>query len=332
MRKSILITFVLICSLILLGVFDAKASLYEKPTDMDVIMAFSSVGGIYHRYVELLSELIREEIPGARVSTEPGGAAVNVYSLLDKQIEIGLSIAPFVNLAFYEGLEDYPRLGDELRSIAMFHEAYYNFIVMKDREIYSLEQIVEEQIPIRVSLHIRGSTSEIEAMDLLDYLGITPQDIESWGGRVIYVGTEESMRMMADGRLDAYYMGLAAMDANLYQLSRTRDIRLLDLPEGLIEAKEQEGFFGGYYPGEQFEGIDYNPRVYGFKAGPYTTTDLPNDVAYWITKIIAENLDELAQIRPPIADLTVKDLTIGIGVPLHDGAIEYYQEIGVLQK
>ena len=60
-----------------------------------------------------------------------------------------------------------------------------------------------------------------------------------------------------------------------------------------------------------------------------TNADLPEENVYQITKAIYENLAFLQAIHPATKVMAIETAIAGLPVPLHAGAVRYYQEIGV---
>jgi len=58
--------------------------------------------------------------------------------------------------------------------------------------------------------------------------------------------------------------------------------------------------------------------------------DLPEDVVYRMTKIMAAHIKDMAAVVKPIEGLTAKDMAADIGVPFHKGAAKYYREVGAM--
>jgi TRAP transporter TAXI family solute receptor len=56
----------------------------------------------------------------------------------------------------------------------------------------------------------------------------------------------------------------------------------------------------------------------------------PEDLAYKITKSLAQNVENLGNVVAAVKGLTPKDLAIDVGVPYHPGARKYYREAKVL--
>ena len=56
--------------------------------------------------------------------------------------------------------------------------------------------------------------------------------------------------------------------------------------------------------------------------------DMPEDVAYVITKSIAENFDRYVQVVKAIAMGKANKMGKDVGFPYHPGALKYYKEKG----
>jgi hypothetical protein len=58
---------------------------------------------------------------------------------------------------------------------------------------------------------------------------------------------------------------------------------------------------------------------------------LDPDIVYTIVKTVFENLDEMKKLHPAFRTLDkTKMVSDGLSAPLHEGAIRYYQEQGLL--
>jgi len=57
--------------------------------------------------------------------------------------------------------------------------------------------------------------------------------------------------------------------------------------------------------------------------------DLPDDVVYEMTKILYEHLDELRTVHQKAQAITLDTALDGMSIPLHPGAIKYYEEKGL---
>ena len=68
---------------------------------------------------------------------------------------------------------------------------------------------------------------------------------------------------------------------------------------------------------------------FGVKATLCTSADTPEDIVYYITKEVFENLNSFKDLHPAFEALTAESMLHGLSAPLHPGALKYYKEIGL---
>jgi TRAP transporter TAXI family solute receptor len=76
-----------------------------------------------------------------------------------------------------------------------------------------------------------------------------------------------------------------------------------------------------------------NPEITTFGVGAtfVTSADVPADVVYVVVKAVFENFDEFKKLHPAFENLKKEEMIKdGLSAPLHDGAIKYYKEAGLM--
>ena len=69
-------------------------------------------------------------------------------------------------------------------------------------------------------------------------------------------------------------------------------------------------------------------------AVPYflvTQADVPEELAYQMTKALYDNLDPLSAANSAAKTIKRENAVVGMRVPLHPGAERYYREVGVIK-
>ena len=72
-------------------------------------------------------------------------------------------------------------------------------------------------------------------------------------------------------------------------------------------------------------------RTFGVGATFVSSADVPADTVYVVVKAVFENFDQFKALHPAYADLTKQDMLTGLTAPLHEGALRYYKESGLIK-
>lgn len=78
-----------------------------------------------------------------------------------------------------------------------------------------------------------------------------------------------------------------------------------------------------------YPGNEEPTKTYGVLATLVTSTKVPEDIVYAITKAVYENFDEFKNMHPAWKTLRPEIMSVnGLSAPLHNGAARYYKERG----
>jgi TRAP transporter TAXI family solute receptor len=80
--------------------------------------------------------------------------------------------------------------------------------------------------------------------------------------------------------------------------------------------------------GGSYNGVDEDITVLGIPNVLAVSSEMPDDVAYAITKAMFENIAELRAVHPAANETTIEFTMSATPVPLHPGALRYYEEVG----
>ena len=86
----------------------------------------------------------------------------------------------------------------------------------------------------------------------------------------------------------------------------------------------------GEIPGRVYKGTDAAQPTFGTMATIVVSEDMPDEVAYAITKSVFENFDDFRKLHPALAGLTKAQALRGETVPFHHGAVRYFKEVGLM--
>ncbi|MEZ5071310.1 MAG: TAXI family TRAP transporter solute-binding subunit [Bacteroidales bacterium] len=152
---------------------------------------------------------------------------------INAPVDFGITSSAFLTTAYrgeFMGGGPYKNL----RLIAKIEDPFYFLIAVKRNRDPTMAQIREQNMPVRL-VDTDGSLALV-----LDYYGISPQDIEAWGG-TLRVTRDEMNR----GEFDVLCGFLASPSNNLESsywtaLSEKFDLRFLELPGDLLDRIAQQ--------------------------------------------------------------------------------------------
>lgn len=279
-------------------------------------------GGVYYPYGGGLAELIGKYVDGHAAVAEVTGASVENMGLIARgDSDLALALADTVYQAYtgtgrFEG-----NTIEKTRALGSIYPNAVQLVTLADSGVASLADLKGK----RVSVGAPGSGTEVNANAILESNGISYDDIDEQ--RLNFNETADALR---DGDIDAGFWSVGPPTSSILNLAATRDIVLVPLSEEEIaNARSMEPVFAPY---------TLRAGIYDGVTDPVPTISIPNvlvvnadmdeDLAYEITKVLFEKTDELIAIHPAANDTTV-DFSLGsTPVPLHPGAIRYYEEIG----
>ena len=84
-------------------------------------------------------------------------------------------------------------------------------------------------------------------------------------------------------------------------------------------------------PGGMYRGNDVDTKTFGVGATFVSSSKVPDDVIYNVVKAVFENFDEFKKLHPAFVVLKQEEMIKdGLSAPLHDGAVKYYKEAGLM--
>ncbi|WP_413112184.1 TAXI family TRAP transporter solute-binding subunit [Thaumasiovibrio sp. DFM-14] len=276
-----------------------------------------SQSGTYYPLGGLLAKIWSENIDDFNMRAEVTAASVeNVIKVSTNNQLTGIAMGNVVQQA-YSGTEPFPHK----MNVSVLFALYPNvvqFIVPAKSDIQSVSDLKGK----RVSLGAPGSGTRVSALNILATLGINESDVK--GQALNYTATTNAI---ANGQIDAgVIVGSLGVGA-ITELALTRDIRIISFTpaelEKIIAANPS-------YAGLDVEGGAYR-NVPAFTAPAVwnvlvTKADLDEELAYEMTKVAFENIDQIRQAISVTKFTTVENMNKLQGIPLHPGSKKYMDE------
>ena len=319
----------------------------EQPTETakdfsGTTLVFSSdaVGSASYNYIVELAKHLEEDGGFGLVDvqpTNPGGMGAPY-----------LFATPGVDLAFINGApakwaKETGTLGKEPTSGysailgGLTASCYINCIsndFLKKYNVSTIEEIFEQKLPLRIGCSPVGSMDAEGAYKLLEYFGVTEEELKSWGGGITNQGGDANKTAIQDGQIDFYIDHTSSASSTMNEIANTVDVTFLQWGDELIDwFVTEKGFARVKVPANSFKGQTEELTLPGSPDGIFCADTLDEDTVYQVTKTLIENHDAIVSVYPALSCWTVEDSCnselVG-GVSFHPGAMKYYQEAGLL--
>lgn len=231
----------------------------------------------------------------------------------------------------YHGVFEYagevPRRN--LRLIAHFEDPTFLIVAVKaDSAITDLSNIAAHKLPVRIQA---GNANDAMIAPILQYYGISPKQLESWGGK--FVTRQEAKTHGVDVLISRSGSHANNEESSIWNRSTwTGNWRFLTLAPDLRDKMVHDlGYQNVMLPKGYFPGVaEAIPTIERSGQAVIGRDDMPDDFAYALAKAMdVHRLEYMWSIRPFFSDpRTVWKLD---DLPLHPGAERYYREAGYIK-
>jgi TRAP transporter TAXI family solute receptor len=285
-------------------------------------IATGGTGGVYYPMGGGLAEVINNNIEGYSATAEVTGASVENMGLIatgDADLAIALAdtvLQAQTGTGRFEGQQL-----EMIRGLASMYANMVQIVALEGSGITSLSDLVGK----RVSIGAPGSGTEVNAAAILEANGITYDDIEEQR-----LNFNETADALANGDIDAGFWSVGAPTSSILNLSTTNDVVIIELTaEEMAAAIEADPVMAmTTLAGGTYTGVDEDVAVLGVPNVLVVSSEMSDDLAYALTRAMYDNIADLQAVHPAANETTVEFTMSATPVPLHPGALRYYEEIG----
>jgi TRAP transporter TAXI family solute receptor len=140
----------------------------------------------------------------------------------------------------------------------------------------------------------------------------------------------DAAEAVVDGRIVGLSYNAIPPNPSFTEVHSNRPLRLLEISDEQFAAVSAELPFLAQtvVPADTYTGMP-DTQTIGIFMSVGANADLPEDVAYEMTKAFWENHEEVASAFPAAQGVTPEVAVAEATYPLHAGAARYYQELGI---
>jgi TRAP transporter TAXI family solute receptor len=306
-------------------VLTALAALGQTPARADqfVNVLTGGTAGVYYPLGVALAKVYGEAIPGSRTSVQATKASVENLNLLQSgKGEIAFTLGDSLLLGYKGDSEaGFKAPLDKLRGIAAIYPNYIQIVATEDSGIKTLADLKGK----RVSVGAPKSGTELNARAILGAAGLSYDDL----GKVEYLPFAESVELMKNRQLDATLQSAGLGVASIRDLATSVPIQVVAIPSELVR-QVGSPYVAATIPAGTYNGQEADVPTAAVVNFLVTHSEVPDDLAYAMTKALWENTDALVAAHAAAKDIKREQALAGMPVPLHPGAEKYYKEQGMM--
>lgn len=262
---------------------------------------------------------------GLRCSVEStGGSVANINLLKAGEIEFGVAQSDVQYNAF-KGEGAFQKEGpvSDLRAVFALHPEPFTVVARKESNITKFEDFKGK----RLNVGNPGSGTRSSMEELLAAMGWKMTDFSL----ASELRPDEHGSAVCDGKIDGFFYGVGHPSANIQDPTTICGAKLISLTGPAVDklVKEKPYYAVATIPAGMYPNNPTATTTFGVQATVVSSTKVPADIVYAVTKAVFDNLEELKKLHPALANLKPEDMIKnGLSAPLHEGAVRYYKEKG----
>ena len=279
--------------------------------------------GVYYPLGVALAKIYSDNMEGVQTQVQSTKASVENLNLLQQgRGEIALALGDSVMAAWAGNQEaGFPQKLDKIRAIAAVYPNYVQIVASKESGITDLAGLKGKSL----SVGAPASGTELNARAIFAAAGMSYEDL----GKVEYLPFAESVELIKNRQLDATLQSAGLGVASIKDLAISLPTNVVAVPAEIAESMGAP-FIAATIPAGTYEGQSEDVATVAITNILVTHDGVSDEVAYQMTKLLFENLDEMVAAHAAAKAINAENGPKGLPIPLHPGAERYYKEKGLM--
>lgn len=291
-----------------------------------VTVGTGGVTGVYYPTGGAICRLVNETRAdhGIRCSAEStGGSVFNVNAIAEGELNFGVAQSD-VQYNAYNGLAQFEGNAiEDLRFVFSVHPEPFTVVVRPDAGIETFEDLLGK----RVNVGNPGSGQRATMELVMERYGWTMSDF----ALASELPSREQAQALCDNQIDAFVFTVGHPSGSISEPVATCDAMIINVDSDIIAAIVEEFpyYFWATIPAGMYNNTE-DITTFGVGATFVSSTATPDDVVYTVVKSVFENFETFTGLHPAFQALTPEGMaTAGESAPIHPGALQYFQEVGL---
>ena len=293
-----------------------------------VTIGTGGMTGVYYATGGAICRLVNKtkKEHGIKCSVEStGGSVYNLNTIAAGELDLGVAQSDWQYHA-YHGTSKFKGKGNKnLRAIFSVHPEPFTVVARADAGIGKFQDLKGKRVNIGNPGSGQRGTMEV----VMNAFGWTNKDFKL----ASELKSSEQSKALCDNKIDAMIFTVGHPNGSIKEASTTCDVRLIDVTGPEIDklVDEHDYYRKAVIPGGMYRGTDNDVHTFGVCATFVTDARVDPDLIYNVVKAVFENFDQFKKLHPAFANLKKEEMIKeGLSAPLHEGAIRYYKEAGLM--
>lgn len=286
-------------------------------------VAGATSGGTYFLLANAIAQLMGNEFPDIDTNAQSTpGSPVILENIQKGDAELGIAQAGVAAEA-YNGTGQFEGNAlTDIRQISYFYPNVMQFVVRSDAGIDSVEDFAGKTIAVGAA----GSATEINTQDLVAAVGLSYDDITPE-----YVSESQAVELMRNRQADGANMIAALGSSNMLDILSTGDYRILEFDEATVEklVEVNEAYYPYTIPADTYPNQPEPIETFAVANWLHGSAELSDEFVYEMLTVIYDNRAFLEETHSVASHINVDDALEGQTIPLHEGAIKFFEEHGI---
>lgn len=211
------------------------------------------------------------------------------------------------------------------RALGRLYPEYLHVVASKNSGINKLEDFKGKKI----SVGARGSGNELNCRQIFDFYGLDYKNLEP-----IFLPYGETADQFKDRNIDGFVFTIGTPNPAIQDITTSQDVNFIP-----VDGAQADQIISKFpflvkdaIPAKTYKGQDADVPTLSVQAILVANEDMPDEVAYEITKTLYENTDAVAKAHNKGAEININNAVDGVTIPLHPGALKYFMEKGILKN
>ena len=318
-----------VCTLISMAAAISIFTVQSFQAADEIFVGTGRRSGVYIHMGRAICSLVNKETSrhGLTCSAPPSaGSIANLENIRAGDMDLGVVQSDWQHFA-YTGTSRFADAGayKGLRSLFSVHGEPFTLVARRDAGITALDDLVGK----RVNIGNPGS-GQRATMELV--MAAKGWDKDSFSLANELPASQQSLALCHD-RVQAMVYTVGHPNPSVRQAADLCEAILVNVKDAAIDKLVAEYPFYSYVriPGGLYAANPEPVTTFGVRATVVSSDEIDTGVVYEMVKAVFENLDVFQKFHPAFSRLTPEVMVReGLSAPLHDGAMRYFKEKGLL--